>query len=266
VALVLLLSEGSARAQDSWSSLGEGLDLGRFKAQEAATDGDSVITILRIDPAYWQLQLHSASESDGAVTMSAREWCGMFGMTAAINAGMFNTDRRAHTGYMKCGTHTNNASVNPYKSLAAFNPLRTDTPLFHIFDLDDTKIAAVQKDYACVIQNLRLIDRSRANRWAEQEKRWSEAALGEDKQGRILFIYSRSPYTMFDFNRILLALPVDLVCAQHLEGGQEAQFYVNSGGHEMELTGDGETLFSESGQSSQAWPVPNVLGIVKRRL
>ena len=64
---------------------------------------------------------------------------------------------------------------------------------------------------------------------------WSEAALGEDSSGRILFIFSRSPFTMHNFNQELLSLGVNLVAAQHLEGGPEAQFYVRIGHvtHEM---------------------------------
>ena len=50
---------------------------------------------------------------------------------------------------------------------------------------------------------------------------------------------------MHDLNNILLSLPIDLVCAQHLEGGPEAQMYVKVGKTEIEKIGSYETTFNE---------------------
>jgi hypothetical protein len=261
---IMLILAGRVVAGEAWSGLAAGLDLGRFKASEYAPAGDSIVTVLRIDPKEWEFRLLAVSENIADEPRTAKEWCSVYGLTAAINAGMFNTDNRSHTGYMKCGNHTNNGTVNSYKSAAAFNPIQSDSTPFHIFDLDTTNLRAIRQGYSCIIQNLRLIDRQRTNRWSPQEKRWSEAALGEDSKGRMLFIYCRSPYSMHDFNQILLSLPIDLVCAQHLEGGPEAQLYVHYGKTELELFGSYESAVSEDDWNSEAWPIPNVIGIVKR--
>ena len=103
--------------------------------------------------------------------------------------------------------------------------------------------------------------RPRQNRWEDQPKRWSEAALAEDREGRVLLVFSGTAYSMHDFNEILLSLPIGIVCAQHLEGGPEAQVYVKIGDFELEQVGDFETAFDESGEGGAAWPVPNVIGI-----
>ena len=264
VLIVFVIWSGSAAGKDAWSGLCDGLELGEFKAAEYTPAGDSVVTILRIDPKEWQLRLLSISENGDGQPRAARNWCADYGLTAAINAGMFNTDNRSHTGYMKCGKHTNNGTLNSYKSIAAFDPVQSDSARFRIFDLDATDFYAIRNSYSCVVQNLRLIDRGRTNRWTPQEKRWSEAALGEDSKGRVLFIYCRSPYSMYDFNRILLSLPIDLVCAQHLEGGPEAQLYVHYGSTELDLSGGYESGFSEDDWNSEALPIPNVIGVVRR--
>ena len=47
-------------------------------------------------------------------------------------------DHRTHIGYMKNGDHVNNATVNHYKSIAAFGPIKPELPPFRIYDLDDT--------------------------------------------------------------------------------------------------------------------------------
>ena len=58
----------------------------------------------------------------------------------------------------------------------------------------------------------------RAQHVEKQDRRWSEAAVGVDRQGRVLFIFSRYPYTMKELNDILLALPLAIDAAMHVEG------------------------------------------------
>jgi hypothetical protein len=123
---------------------------------------------------------------------------------------------------------------------------------------------SILKDYASAVQNLRLVKRSGLNQWSQQSNKWSEAALGEDSAGRILFIFSRTPFSMHDLNQELLASDIGLLAAQHLEGGPEAQLYVNAGGVEMELYGSFETSFQENDSNRIAWPIPNVLGVEPR--
>jgi len=67
------------------------------------------------------------------------------------------------------------------------------------------KVPEIDKSYNTVVQNLRLIKRPRVNVWAQNDKKWSEAGLGQDKKGNVLFIFSRSPYTMTAARRILRA-------------------------------------------------------------
>ncbi len=50
----------------------------------------------------------------------------------------------------------------------------------------------------------------------------------------------------------------------YAEGGAEAQLYVRSGEVEHEFVGALDNAFGGSGQTGSAWPVPNVVGIVRR--
>jgi exopolysaccharide biosynthesis protein len=241
------------------------MELGTFKSSiNKSSNNKSDIIILRIDPEKWNLNILTLSGSNQSKCMNAKEWCGKFNMVAGINAGMFDADFATHIGFMKCGNQSNNLKVNSYKSVAAFSPRKTGLPLFRIYDIDETNIETIKKQYRCVIQNLRLIKRPGKNKWGQQNKKWSEAALGEDKSGRILFIFCKAPYSMHDFSDILLHLPIDLVCAQHLEGGPEAQMYVNINSTEIELAGSYETGFNENSLNLNALPVPNILAISPR--
>lgn len=93
-----------------------------------------------------------------------------------------------------------------------------------------------------------------------------EAARGEDKSGRILFIFSRSPFMTHDFNEELLGVDIGLMSAQHLEGGPEAQLYISIGKVELELFGSYETAFREDDDNAEAWPIPNALGTRPRKM
>ena len=253
-----------AQAQGHWTSIADGLDVGFFRADTYAPAGDSTLTVVRIDPEQWELQVLGISETGDPEGFTAKEWSEKYGFVAATNAGMFHTDYRTHVGYMQADDHVNNPQVNHYRSLAAFAPAQPGLPPFRIVDLDEDSLDSIADDYDRLVQNLRLIKRPGVNRWGKQDKRWSEAALGEDGEGRILFIFSRSPYSMHELNRILLNLPIDLVAAQHLEGGPEAQLYVRHGDWTYDAVGSYETGFYESDDNVRAWPIPNVLGIVPR--
>ena len=264
--IVLLLLTSSGMAQEPWQSLAPGMDLGTFSASRPSESGDSRITVLRIDPDLWSLELLGLGVSGETSGRTARQWSKSHGLTAAINAGMFASDYQTHVGYLRFREQVYNEKVNHYRSVAAFDPRREGLPRFRLFDLDrpGVSLETILRDYASAVQNLRLIKRPGQNRWRRQEKRWSEAALGEDASGRMLFIFCRSPYSMHDFNNELLKLGIGLVAAQHLEGGSQAQLYIHAGEVEFEISGSHGSSFREEHGISLAWPIPNVLGLRPR--
>lgn len=265
--LVLTASLLATNSSAEWLVIAPGMELGSFSAAKPSTVGDSKFTILRIDPVLWELVVVGASWKTELENQTAKQWCESNGFTAAINAGMFAQDYSSHIGFLGSKGHLNSNQVNSYMSVAAFGPKDSiGNPEFRIFDLDSPEVTmeAILNDYNSVVQNLRLIKRSGENRWTQQDKMWSEAALGEDSSGRILFMFSRSPFTMHDFNEELLGLGIGLVAAQHLEGGPEAQLFLQSGSLTQELFGSYETQFWENDNNAHAWPIPNVIGVRRR--
>jgi uncharacterized protein YigE (DUF2233 family) len=260
---------GAALPDDSnsgWKSLAQGMELKRISTSSASTVDNSQITVLRIDPSRWELQFYGLSSTGEPAGHTARGWAEAHKLTAVINAGMFDTDGKSHLGYLRYREQVSNSRVNAYKSVAAFDPHDSKLPRFHIFDLDapGVSLQSILKDYGSAVQNLRLIKRPGSSQWGQQAKKWSEAALGEDSSGRILFIFSRTPFSMHDLNRELLAARIGMVAAQHLEGGPEAQLYINAGDTKLEMFGSYETAFREDNTNSIAWPIPNVLGVRPR--
>jgi len=251
----------SASAEGLWLSLGGGLDLGHFSLGNQPGKG-AVVHILRVDPRRWELTLHGLprGESSGYTT---REWTRREGLVASINAGMYQTDYRTHSGYLSADGTIFSRGMNAYLSAAAFEPVDPRDPPFRIFDLDEEPLASVLPRYRRVVQNLRMVKRAGENRWTPQQRPWSEAALGEDREGRALLIFCGVPLPLDRLIDSLLALPLGLVAAQHLEGGSQAQLFVKAGGTSLELVG-GEGAFPAPEGARTAWPIPNVIGVRQR--
>lgn len=251
--------------QDSiWIKIDDGLFIGNFTANHKSIVSDSKITIVKIDPEIYSLQLLCAKEYEG-ISLTAKEWCEKFGLMATVNAGMFQADYLSNVGYMKNFKHVNNSSIRTdYYSVSAFNPINQDIPEFRMYDIDNVDMKTIINNYNTVIQNLRLIKRPGENRWSQQAKIWSEVALGEDRDGNVLFIFCRSPYSMHDLNNILIELPIDIVCAQHLEGGPEVSLYLSWNGFNIDKFGSYETSFNEQDKNNHAWSIPNVIGLQKK--
>ena len=267
IVLFVLLAGLVADTHSGWKELAPGMELKFLTASKPSMVGDSRIAVLRIDPSLWELEFAGVSRSGEPAGHTAHEWCEKYKFVAAINAGMFQADDRTNVGYLRFRQHVNNGQMNSYQSVAAFDPQDPRKgAAFHIFDLDDPGLGfpAILKDYASAVQNLRLIKRPGTNQWAQQSRKWSEAALGEDSVGRILFIFSRSPFTMHDLNQELLSARIGLVAAQHLEGGPEAQLYFHAGRTEQEMFGSYESGFREDDSNSRPWAIPNVLGVRPR--
>jgi hypothetical protein len=252
-AVVITVVVASAKDRPApWRTLAAGLEVGRFSLDDRAPAADGDLVAVRVDLTHWQLGYHAAVDH-GDRERTVEDWATEFGLAAVVNAGMYQADRRSHVGFLQIDGKVRNPSANDYLSAAAFDPRRRNVPPFGIFDLDLVPLDSVRARYGTVVQNLRLIKRPRDNRWAVRDKGWAEAALGEDAHGRVLFLFCLSARSMHDLNEALLALPLELVAAQHLEGNLPAQMHIAAGGYSLSVP-EGVT----------PPPIPNVLGVRRR--
>ena len=65
------------------------------------------------------------------------------------------------------------------------------------------------------------------------------------------------------FNRNLLALPLGIEQAMHLEGGREASLSVHAAGIDLDLSGGYEIGLGEGEGRAAPWPLPNIIGVRK---
>ncbi|MFH2051169.1 MAG: phosphodiester glycosidase family protein [bacterium] len=253
VALVLAACTGAAD-QASWTELEPGLQVAVFDSRTLAAASAGDLTVLRVDPQRWNLAMLTAGTTGDDLARTPQQWCDEFGLTAAINAGMYQADYRTHVGFCQVDGKVLNKAPNDYLSALALDPVDEDDPPVRLFDLDEIDLADVTARYRTVVQNLRLIKHRRENRWQPASDRWNEAALAMDGSGRILLVQCSTPLSMHDFNVALLGLPLDVVAAQHLEGNLPARLWI---AHQ-----EAQGLKTQQGPPGR--PLPFVLGVRPR--
>lgn len=261
LAVVAAAAKPEAPSFQGWKRLQPGVEYGVFiDYAKQPYPGDPHLHVVRIDPTIAALKAATASSRDGRAR-TAQAWCGEAKLAAAINMGMYRTDHLTNVGYARLPEAVNNPKWNDYRSALAFGPKDGTQPKTLWLDLDSAGAQGKLAGYGSAIQNLRLIRAPGKGVWGKQDKRWSEAAVASDKQGRILFIFSRYPYSMKELNDKLLSLPLGITAAMHVEGGPEASLSIHAGGVDLDLNGSYETGFVENDEESRQWPIPNVLGV-----
>ena len=183
---------------------------------------------------------------------------------AAINASMYQTDYRTSVSLMRCDGHVNNPRVSKDNSVLAWGPKAPDLPKIMMIDRQRDDFDRLKSLYGSLVQSIRVISWDGANVWQQQARRWSNALVGVDVEGRVLFIHVRSPYSVHDLAEMLLALPIGIARAMYVEGGAQAQLYVGSKKESLELIGIPEGFDDGDGAAQSAWPIPNVIGVVRR--
>jgi hypothetical protein len=253
-------AETAAVPRLSWRTLQQGVEFASLPAGKMASGAPGRLYIVRVDPALARVTVGLASEAHGK-SRTAAEWCRTSGFSVAINAGMFQNDQLSNVGYLRHGQHANNARWNDYRSAVAIGPPSGTPHAVLWLDLDDPAARQRAISYEIVIQNLRLMTGDRRNVWSQSPRQWSEAALGFDKQGRLLFLFTMAPYAMRDFVDLILQLPLDAAGAMHLEGGPEASLSIHAGGVDLDLAGSYETGFWSDDSNTRQWSIPNVIGV-----
>jgi hypothetical protein len=62
---------------------------------------------------------------------------------------------------------------------------------------------------------------------------------------------------------MLLELPINLKQAMYVEGGADAQLYINTGKERHEFIGSYSSNSREHDENTFSYPVPNVLGLIR---
>ena len=259
-ALLCCLPALRGDAAPLWQELETGLHFASFAASQA--QNATSIDILRIDPAVFRFSLHSAG-AERAVSHSLSVWAEQEALVLAINASMYLPDHVTSTGYLRYGAQVNNPRI--HSKFGAFFVAEPDTP-----DLPPAAILDRERDpwearlplYRLVVQNYRMIDTEGRTLWLPGGPEHSIAAVGQDRQGHILFIHCRVPMTGEAFASALLRLPLALRSLMYVEGGSQAAMLVRCPKLRRLWLGQSSMAFLHPPESGSA--LPNVLGARRR--
>ena len=184
---------------------------------------------------------------------------------AAINASMYQTDRRTSVSLMRSPAHVNNPHLSKDMTVLAFGPKRPGLAPVALIDRECDDWERLLGDYDTAVQSIRMVDCHGRNVWAAREERWSVAGVGMDAGGRVLLVHCRQPVRAHDLAAGLLAMPLGLRRLMYVEGGPQAALHVRVGGR---------TVVSEVGRPQEGGllaeaarvhlPLPNAIAFSPR--
>jgi uncharacterized protein YigE (DUF2233 family) len=249
-----------SRAQES-----SGITVERYRAPVApeVAAGDRRITIVRVDPARFELRFLTTMHHGEARTLP--EWVRDFELAGGINAGMFLPGGRP-LGHMQFrGEVWSARRPRNHEAVIAFDPLSRPGRAFAIGgagcgeDLD-----AMRTSFGSLLQARRLLVdcAGRPTRW--QTARYSAAAIGVDRDGRVVLVHSRTPYRMAVLARMLAAEELGIRGLAYMEGGPEASLVVSHGSARVREIGSWEDGFNLNDDNRVFWDLPNVIGFAPR--
>jgi hypothetical protein len=248
-------------AAPDWQALAPGVEYRRIALISSPDVGDGQLDVVRIDVKVAHLDLALASEHGGTLHTAA-EWADDGKYVAVINAGMYEKDISSNVGHLHHGAHVNQkAWKSTYQSVLAFSTKQKGVPAATMLDRDAPDFEARVAKYDSVVQNLRLIRAPGEGVWKPNGRRWSEALVALDDQGRLLFIFSRTPFEMSELTTRLLAAGLGVVRAMHVEGGPEASLSIRSKALTLDRAGSYETGFFPYDSNDAQWRIPNVIGV-----
>jgi hypothetical protein len=226
---------------------------------------DACLTLVRADPARFQVRL-LAARREGGGRRKGPAWASAFGLAAVINASMYEDDDNS-TGLLVSADEAITGVDNPhFGGFFAFDPVDPALPQVAVFGRPCTgfDLPAIRRRYRSIVQNYRLLDCDGKPIPWKDEKIYSAAVIGLDVEGRVVFLVSRAPYRMTDLATVVASPEVGLRAALYVEGGPEATLYARAGERTVALVGSYETGFKDSDDNADFWPLPNVLGVAPR--
>lgn len=271
-AFIVTLSLGNYKGNAqtiNWTKADSGLHIGMFISPIPSTFGNSEITIVKINPKIYDFHIVSAKDKS-TNRQTIENWCKSEGFIGAVNAGMFNlTDRLTNVGYLKNKGLIHNPNFkSDYCSFLCFDPKVNNVPPVQIVEFcsaNDPQRQIIEKQYGSMAQSLRMLNRQGVNVWAQSpDKLWSMVVWAMDQEGNVLWIFTRSPFTVHTFINILKQAPLKLYNMMYLEGGPEASLYFNHQGITLRKIGNHVAKVYERETNHKFWRLPNVIGIKKK--
>jgi uncharacterized protein YigE (DUF2233 family) len=236
----------------------------RLPRAPAVRAGDQHVTIVRADPRRYSLTVVTSVRAGRPRTLDA--WVREEGLIGAVNAGMFLPNRRPVATLVHDDDVISDRSPSSYDGVVGWGPRARGAPEIAVGGRGcPHDLAAMRGRYRSVVQGFRMmIDcQGRPMPWT-QTRRYSSVALGVDREGRALFVHTRTPYRIHDLNRMLAEMDLGIRGLVYMEGGPEASLVVRDGPRELTAIGSWEDGFNENDDNREMWDIPSAIGLLQR--
>ncbi len=245
----------------------EGITVERVRASIAPTGGARrhPLTLVRFDLSRYRPRLFTARANGGSRTLD--RWVREQGLVAGINAAMYEPDGRATSYMVQDDVEASPLDDARFGGFFAFDPHPGVTPAPAAMemigrDCPGFDLAGLRARYRTVVSNYRLLDcDGHAISWVDAN-RYSAAAMGMDREGRLVLMHSRTPYRMRELAEMLASPALGLRQMVFVEGGPEATLIVEEGAlHVREVGLRRDLPPGIEGDDSTLWSLPNIVGI-----
>lgn len=250
-----------------WTSLTKGMEFKEIYAPLKSQVGDSKLSILRIEPEFFEFDVYSATKYN-SIPKTIPDWAKDFGLIVAFNAGMFSQENPLQSrAYLKSGGHINNGELlKNFNLVLALSPKASaKRSNIEVLDLTCDNWEEEKNNFSSFAQGLRMIDcNSNPTYWQKKKQSCSMLVAAEDEKGRFYLIFTRSPYSQNQMIDFILQMPERIHNVIYLEGGPETSLFIHVNEHHIERIGSWVSDTWESDTNSHFWELPNIIGIRKK--
>ncbi len=231
----------------SWRESAPGLDMARLPLLYGARLGPADLFLVRFDPAQYTLRPYHESEYPGAPPVDLSGWAERLeSAVALINAGQYYPDR-TYMGLLKRdGKSLSDKSHPQWKGFLAAEPgpeVPAGAPAAAVIDRQIPD-APDPDQYQNVMQSYMLLGQRGTIRVRDSYNLAGRAAVGQDREGRIVLIMTPAAVSLYDLALALKEPALGLAQVMGLDGGFEAQLLLRQKGTPF-LTG-GQFSISEN--------------------
>lgn len=268
LSIIFLFIAETATAQVSerwlWKRIDTAFYYAEVDAPRKSDIADSKITVIKIDPRYYDAELIIATERD-SLFRTLPQWNALEKLNFSFNAGMYTVSDRLHArGFMRNGNHYNNKSFKDgFGALLAFSPTEKSLPPFKIIDLSQENYADFADKYRCFVQSIRMISADGEPVYWKKHLSCSMIFVATDKADNLLVFFTRTPYTPNEMTDFMLQSPLEIQTAMYLEGGPEASFFISNGDFSFGKFGSYVSKTHPTDKNNEFKKMPNVIGLKK---
>ena len=210
-------------------TLRPGIEFGTIHGEPFCRFGSPQIAVLRLDPRRATIRVRHYSRLAERKPLTIVEWQEKSGALAVFNAGQYYPD------YSYMGLLVSEGVPISPKLHPSYQPALVASPVgagagARVLDLTRRPLDPKRPGGREVAQSFMLFDTSGTLRIRKSNQVAKRTVVAEDQQGRLLAITSEGGYTLHEFAQLLQKLPLGIDEAMSMDGGDEAELCVRSGG------------------------------------